>query len=60
MTASSDPAPTVRTADSFVNGDDRIAWSARVNQIGTDATGIVEAVLELKMKLKVVDYTLIH
>ncbi|MEU4366841.1 DUF5988 family protein [Micromonospora chersina] len=46
MTASSDPAPTVRTADSFVNGDDRIAWSARVNQIGTDATGIVEAVLE--------------
>ncbi|MEU7573321.1 DUF5988 family protein [Micromonospora sp. NPDC049240] len=46
MTASSDPAPAVRTATSFVNGDDRTAWPLTAHQLGTDAAGIVEAVLE--------------
>ncbi|MCZ7437788.1 DUF5988 family protein [Micromonospora sp. WMMC241] len=41
MTASINPAPAVR--GSFVDGDDRSAWPA---QVGADAAGVVEAVLE--------------
>lgn len=35
-----------RTADSIVNGDDRIVWSTHNPTIGGDAAGIIEAVLE--------------
>ncbi|WP_328348215.1 DUF5988 family protein [Micromonospora sp. NBC_00421] len=47
MTGSFDPAPTVRTADPFVDDDDRIAPSAPVGtDISREAGGIVDAVLE--------------
>ena len=46
MTHSPDPAPTVRTADPVVNGDDRTDWSVPAPSMSTEAVGIVEAVLE--------------
>jgi hypothetical protein len=46
MTDSSHSAPTVRPADSIVNGDDRTDLSAGVPPISSEALGIVEAVLE--------------
>ncbi|MFG1674677.1 DUF5988 family protein [Micromonospora sp. NPDC049282] len=45
MTASINPAPAVRAVGSFVNGDDRTAWPVTA-QVGADAAGVVEAVLE--------------
>ncbi|MEV0002669.1 DUF5988 family protein [Micromonospora sp. NPDC050980] len=45
MTASINPAPAVRTADAFVNGDDRTGWPASA-PVSADAAGVVEAVLE--------------
>lgn len=46
MPLSSDSAPTARTADLVVDGDDRVDWTGRAPTIDTEAAGIVEAVLE--------------